>query len=357
MRVCIIGEGLSSLTLAIALVNEKIFVDLLVEKKPLLLDKSRTIGISRNNIEYFNNRLINIKKLIWKLNKIQIFTENFRKEKLLNFETSDDQLFSVVKNYQLYNILKKKLSKSKYFKKKKLKITLNKLDHYDLVINNDYSNFITKKYFNKKLVKKYNSTAYTTIINHKKIENKTAIQIFTKNGPLAFLPISNKETSVVYSIHNTSQINQNIIELIKSYNLTYNILKIQKVKKFELNSLNLRSYYHNNILAFGDLLHRVHPLAGQGFNMTIRDIKILINIIINKKNLGLPLDKSVNYEFEKISKHKNLIFSSGIDIVHEIFNIERKTKNELFGKSVQFIGRNRSINKFFRKVADKGIFF
>ncbi len=87
MRVCIIGEGLSSLTLAIALVNEKIFVDLLVEKKPLLLDKSRTIGISRNNIEYFNNRLINIKKLIWKLNKIQIFTENFRKEKLLNFET------------------------------------------------------------------------------------------------------------------------------------------------------------------------------------------------------------------------------------------------------------------------------
>ena len=91
--------------------------------------------------------------------------------------------------------------------------------------------------------------------------------------------------------------------------------------------------------------------------MTIRDIKILINIIINKKNLGLPLDKSVNYEFEKISKHKNLIFSSGIDIVHEIFNIERKTKNELFGKSVQFIGRNRSINKFFRKVADKGIFF
>ena len=219
------------------------------------------------------------------------------------------------------------------------------------------SNFITKRYFNKKLVKKYNSTAYTTIINHKKIENKTAIQIFTKNGPLAFLPISNKETSVVYSIHNTSEINQNIIELIKSYNLTYNILKIQKVKKFELNSLNLRSYYHNNILAFGDLLHRVHPLAGQGFNMTIRDIKILINIIINKKNLGLPLDKSVNYEFEKISKHKNLIFSSGIDIVHEIFNIERKTKNELFGKSVQFIGRNRSINKFFRKVADKGIFF
>ena len=34
-----------------------------------------------------------------------------------------------------------------------------------------------------------------------------------------------------------------------------------------------------NILSFGDLIHKVHPLAGQGFNMTIRDIKSLSNII------------------------------------------------------------------------------
>ena len=57
--------------------------------------------------------------------------------------------------------------------------------------------------------------------------------------------------------------------------LNYKINKIEKIHSFRLTSLNLRSYYHNNILAFGDLLHRIHPLAGQGFNMTIRDIKIL----------------------------------------------------------------------------------
>ena len=34
-----------------------------------------------------------------------------------------------------------------------------------------------------------------------------------------------------------------------------------------------------NILAFGDLLHKIHPLAGQGFNMTIRDMTNLIKII------------------------------------------------------------------------------
>ena len=87
----------------------------------------------------------------------------------------------------------------------------------------------------------------------------------------------------------------------------------------------MRSYFHKNILAFGDLLHRIHPLAGQGFNMTIRDVKIFDKIIKEKIDLGLPLDSSVNYEFEK-KKHKNYIFSNGIDLIYEFFNFEKEIK-------------------------------
>ena len=125
----------------------------------------------------------------------------------------------------------------------------------------------------------------------------------------------------------------------------------------KLNGLSLRSYYYKNILAFGDLLHKIHPLAGQGFNMTIRDIKILNDIIQNKINLGLPLDSTLNFEFEKNQKHKNYIFSSGIDLIHEFFNLERKTKNQFLSKSVQFLNKNPTINKAFTKFADKGIIF
>ena len=150
---------------------------------------------------------------------------------------------------------------------------------------------------------------------------------------------------------------ENIEKLIRKYNFKYIIKKINKIELFELKSLNLRSYYNNNVLAFGDLLHKIHPLAGQGFNMTVRDIKVLTNIINEKKNLGLPIDQSIFNEFEKKSKHKNLIFSNGIDLVNEFFNIERKTNNSLLSKSVQFIGKNPSINKMFTKIADKGFTF
>jgi 2-octaprenyl-6-methoxyphenol hydroxylase len=110
-------------------------------------------------------------------------------------------------------------------------------------------------------------------------------------------------------------------------------------------------------LAFGDLLHRIHPLAGQGFNMTIRDIKILINIINNKINLGLLLDCSINEEFERKLKHKNFIFSNCVDLIYEFFNIERKTKSDILSKSVRLLGKNSSVNKIFTKIADKGILF
>ena len=354
MRVCILGAGISSLTLAKALVNQNIYVDVFSSQKTLKPDPSRTLGISKSNTDFFKKYIIDIEKIIWKIKKIEIFTDNLKNEKLINFE-NNIALFSIVKNSQLFEVLKKSLSKSKYFKIINLKNS-KLLEKYELVINTEFSNFFTKKFFNKKIIKKYKSTAYTTVIKHSKINNKIASQIFTKKGPLAFLPISSNETSVVYSFSGEkNQKNDSIFKLIHKYNLKYKIEKIDKIKSFKLISINLRSYYNGNILAFGDLLHRIHPLAGQGFNMTIRDIKILLKIIKTKKELGLLLDSSINSEFEKKIKHKNFIFSQGVDFIHEFFNFERKFSNNILSKSVQILGKNNSINNFFKKVADQGI--
>ena len=352
MRVCILGAGLSSLTLAKALVNQNIHVDLFSQKKINVPDKSRTIGISKSNIEYFNNSIINVDKISWKLSKIQIFSDNLKKEKLINFENNGSDLFSIIRNNDLFETLEKNLSKDKYFKKINYLKNLNFLDDYNLVVNTDFNNPITKKYFSRKILKEYNSVAHTTIIHHKKIDNNIALQIFTKLGPLAFLPISKKETSIVYSFHD--KINKNVNNLIEKYNLKYKILKIEKINSFELKSLSLRSYYHGHILAFGDLLHRIHPLAGQGFNMTIRDIKVLLEIIATKRSLGLNLDSSVNNEFEKKLRHKNFIFSNGIDLIHEFFNFERKMNTSILSKSVQLLNKNYKIKKLFTKIADTG---
>jgi len=57
MRVCILGGSLSSLTLAKALVNLKINVDVLINKKINTPSHTRTLGISKKNIQYINENI------------------------------------------------------------------------------------------------------------------------------------------------------------------------------------------------------------------------------------------------------------------------------------------------------------
>ena len=358
MKVCIIGSGLSSLALANALVNVGIYVDIFYPKQKQVQDKSRTISISKSNVDYFCNHIADIKKILWEIKNIEIFSENLKNVKLLNFEKKNEQLFSVVENYKLYEILLKNLDKNKYVKKFQKRIDQKLKDNYELIINTDNTNSLTKKFFYNKIKKKYNSLAYTSVIKHKKVPNTFARQIFTKKGPLAFLPISNNKTSIVYSINEVKKIDQKtLINFLNSYNDFYDIYHIEEFKSFNLISINLRNYFFKNILAFGDLIHRIHPLAGQGFNMTIRDIEQLINIIMNKRELGLNLDISVCKEFEKKTKSKNVIFSNGIDLIHEFFSFENKTNNKVLSRSVELLGKNQSLNKMFIKFADNGLIF
>ena len=101
--------------------------------------------------------------------------------------------------------------------------------------------------------------------------------------------------------------------------------------------------FHNykNTLFFGDILHTVHPLAGQGFNMTIRDIKILSSLIDEKIDLGLELDESLFYDFQKKTKHLNYIFGVGVDFIYEFFKIDNKTNNLLSNSIFSILGKNK----------------
>lgn len=358
MKVCIIGNSLVGLTLAKALINKGLFVDIYYKKNHKIYDQTRTIGISKSNIEYFNNHIINIDKILWDIKKIQIYTENFNNNEILNFSNSNKKIFSILKNFQLYEILNKSLKNEKNFNYKNNLSYINLLKQkYKIIINCDSLNEITKKFFSNKIKKNYNSFAYTTIINHKKIiKNDTAIQIFTKQGPMAFLPLSNNKTSIVYS-HKVSNDKEkvDVINLIKKFNPKYKITGTRSLSKFKLTSSNLRKYHQDNIMAFGDILHKLHPLAGQGFNMSLRDIRKLLELIENRINLGLDLDKSICVEFQKETKVKNYIFSSGIDFIYEFFNFESRVKSKFLNRSINLVGKNKSLNNLFKKFADIGL--
>ena len=363
MKICLIGNGLTNLVLAKNLVDKKIKVDLYSGLESFDKNSIRTIGITKKNIQFLNKQILDINKLAWPINQIKVYGEFNQDDAIVNFTEKNNLLFLIVKHKDIFNLINNNLKNNKYFEKKIIKKNSYKKilsqNEYNLIINSDSRNKFFNNFFYNKINKNYKTTAYTCILKHKKCTNNVATQIFSKLGPIAFLPCSRTETSVVFSIldKNNFQSEKNIKDLITKYNKNYKIKSFSKFEKFKLKLLIKNNYFYNNILSFGQNLHQVHPLAGQGFNMILRDIQILSELIDSRLELGLALDKSLTKEFQSKTKHLNFIFSLGIDFINEYFKFENNYGNNYSRELLKFLGKNETFVKYAKKFADEGLRF
>ena len=94
MNICIIGDGLTGLSLAKNLINKKINVHIYCENRIVKIPKTRTIGLSKSNFDYFKKEIQDIpKKNFWKMEnagnkkllKISIWIVNIVNVPLLNY--------------------------------------------------------------------------------------------------------------------------------------------------------------------------------------------------------------------------------------------------------------------------------
>ena len=359
MKICIIGDGLVSLVLAESLSKKGIDIDLVVKSEKKHKKTFRTLGISKENLNFLQNLFPSIASIGNKINQIEIFNDT--KNRILNFGNLHTTLFYMFKYDEIFKFIKKKVIKNRgikiIFQSKTFQLLDKILSKYNLIIDTNIDNNFSRQHFYKKIKKDYFSSAYISIIKHDNIKNNIARQVFTNIGPLAFLPLSKNLTSIVYSINNNKYKkidDRNLISKIKNYNFVYNNVYFSKFENFKLNLNLLKKYYFKNVLAFGDKLHTIHPLAGQGFNMSLRDIKILNSIINDNLNLGLPLDTIILNKFQNSSKYKNIIFATGIDFIHEFFSIEKKIPKTITNKLFNFLDKEK-ISKYLSDIANKGI--
>ena len=112
-------------------------------------------------------------------------------------------------------------------------------------------------------------------------------------------------------------------------------------------------YFQDRILLFGDALHVVHPFAGQGFNMTLRDLASLEKILNKKINLGLDIGSSdILSEFSDETKPRNFAFSLGIDFLKNSLSFKK-----LRNSALKILNKSNFAKDIFFNIADKGFKF
>jgi len=359
-RICIVGEGLSGLMTALALNNlPGLEINLIVKKNKLKQDK-RTTAISASNYDFFNKVIGKYdKKLFWPSKKINLFYETKGQNmNFLNFNEDSKNLLYVFENDKIKEILLKEIKKKKIKTLQKNINVLKDLNGYDMkVLCLGRSSKIYKSIIDKRsLDKDYKEIAITGYVKHS-LKNLNTVQYFLKEGPLAILPFSKNNFSFVWSI-DRKFLKENINSVVK-----FKISEILKTKKIQISNqqsyplmLNLkRTYYKNDILILGEGLHTVHPLAGQGFNLVLRDIKKLQEILKYYTGLGMSLkSSSALADFTNSRKSENIITGIGIDLTHNFFK-QNKFLDPFKETILKNISKNNTLKKISKFISNQGL--
>jgi 2-octaprenyl-6-methoxyphenol hydroxylase len=360
-RICIVGEGLSGLMSAIALNNlPNLDVHLIVNKNRYSNDK-RTTAISSSNFNFFQSIMGKFdKKLFWPSKKINLFYEvNDQKINFLTYNEDKNNLMYIFENNKIKEVLYKEIRKQKIKIIKKNITKLSDLETYDLKIlclgrkSKLYQNIVDSRSLNKD----YKEIALTGYVKHN-LKNINTSQFFLKEGPLAILPFSKNNFSFVWSVKK-----EFIKKNIKSY-ITSKICSVLKInKKISISNIQsypltlnlIRTYYKKDVLILGEGLHTIHPVAGQGFNLVMRDIKKLKEIIKYYANLGILIKSSSALDdFSNNRKSENIITGLGIDLTHNFFKQNKML--EPFKKIIlKNISKNNTLKKISKFISNQGL--
>ena len=135
-------------------------------------------------------------------------------------------------------------------------------------------------------------------------------------------------------------------------NLKTNVKNINNFKIY----LNLKKkYFKKNILIIGDGLHTVHPIAGQGFNLVLRDIMKLKKLINKNIKLGMLIkESSLLKDFYQARKPENTVVGLGIDLTNSFFK-ENKIFSPLKDILLKNVDNFQFVKKISQKISDKGL--
>ena len=378
-KICIIGGSLTGLVTALSLSKLNCEIDLITGNLKKSFKSTRTIALSNHNFRFLDTLNISkfLEKNLWICSKMKLYTETkfgkFSEIFELNKESKDENIFYMLKNSKIINLMFDKIKKTKRISlKKNRKVSSiynsgllkcvkfnNNISKYNLVIIcSGHNSNLVQNIFNDKIIKNsYKEFAVTTILDHKASKNNVARQVFLDNSIFAMLPISKTKTSIVWSIKNSMKEKKDsfIKNKIKLYASNYlkKIKLVSRVEKKDLNFLIRSNYFSERTLLFGDALHLMHPFIGQSFNMTIRDLICLKKILKRKIDLGLDIGSNdVLSEFSDEAKPRNFSFSIGSDILKNALSF-KKVRNDIF----KVLNKSNFTKNIVFNVADKGFRF
>ena len=181
--------------------------------------------------------------------------------------------------------------------------------------------------------KEYKQTAIVANLTPSKNHKNVAYERFTKNGPLALLPMKENKCAMVWIVKD-KDVEEVMLkddqQFIDSFQDKFGFrlgrfLKVGKRTNYPLSLLRVKKSIGDRIVIIGNAAHTLHPVAGQGFNLGIRDVSALVDVILQRKEGGLDIGSKIVLErYEKMRHVEQKIMAVATDSMASLFSNDKK---------------------------------
>ena len=207
----------------------------------------------------------------------------------------------------------------------------------------------------------YNHSAMVGAIFHENSHNQTAYEIFYPSGPFAVLPMLDSDdgrhrSAIVWSVSAADAPGYLKLsprgyaaELEKAMGGILGEVELAApLSSYKLGFHHAASITAERLVLIGDSAHGIHPIAGQGLNLGLRDVAALAEVLVDGMRLGLDLgDAQLLDRYSRWRSVDTLLVAVSTDSLNRLFSIPGKAASAVRRFGMGLVQRTRPAKAFF----------
>ena len=209
----------------------------------------------------------------------------------------------------------------------------------------------------------YPQIGIVTTVAHARPHHGKAVQHFLPAGPFAMLPLTGNRSSIVWTeegergkaIMEAGE-DRFLDELTKRFGFRLGEIALAGPRQsFPLDLQIARSFVADRLALIGDAAHVVHPLAGQGLNIGMRDVAALTETVVEAARLGLDIGAVLQLERYQRWRRFDSAFSAAVmDGLNRLFSNDSAPLRALRDLGLGLVDRAPPLKRFLAREAAGG---
>ena len=206
----------------------------------------------------------------------------------------------------------------------------------------------------------YHQKALVFVIEHQHPHHQCAYEYFLPSGPLAILPMEGQKSGVIWSLNQDRADHYYALDdTMLAHELENHFAaRLGKIKStgqrwlFPLEVIVVKNYVAPRCVLIGDAAHNIHPVAGQGFNLGLRDAYFLSQHLEKAQGLGLDIGSLAMLQNYEKSRRLDVLSMSGMcHGLIRLFSNQNRTLGYLRGAGLKMMNRLSPVKKQLTKHA------